>query len=113
MPELGEICFVDSSGGVDRDGTRFFIFLGRCHAGGVPLAIVLATSENSNLLTLTFKTLRVNDTHIKNYANIHVYQITGLTTCRCLWWAIQFSRTCSIYKRRLHRRKKFPWRSLA
>lgn len=60
MPELGETCFVDSSGGVDREGTRFFIFLGRCHAGGVPLAVVLTTSENQHLLTCTFKALRVS-----------------------------------------------------
>lgn len=59
MSELGETCFVDSSGGVDRDGTRFFMFLGRCHAGGVPLAVVLTTSENQKLLTNVVETLKV------------------------------------------------------
>lgn len=59
MPELGESCFIDSSGGIDRDGTRFFILLGRCHAGGVPLAIVLTTSENQNLLAGAFKAIQV------------------------------------------------------
>lgn len=59
MPELGESCFIDSSGGVDRDGTRFFILLGRCHAGGVPVAVVLSTSETESILTNAFKAIQV------------------------------------------------------
>lgn len=84
MVEAGEIVFVDSSGGVDGVGTRFFIFLASSHAGGVPLAVVLSTSENEVLLTAAFKTLKVSNVLIlycTDFLKITLYILHIICMC--------------------------------
>lgn len=49
-PEAGEIVFIDSSGTVDRDGHRIFLMLTHNESGGVPLGVMITTSESTATL---------------------------------------------------------------
>lgn len=47
----GEILFIDSSGNVDRQGHRVFLLLTHSCAGGLPLGILVTTSESADTIT--------------------------------------------------------------
>jgi hypothetical protein len=44
-PQSSEIVFIDSSGTVDKDGHRIFILLTHNESGGVPLGVIISSSE--------------------------------------------------------------------
>ncbi|XP_041479165.1 uncharacterized protein LOC121426833 isoform X1 [Lytechinus variegatus] len=54
----GELVFVDSSGNCDRHNSRIFVMLTHSSAGGVPLGIIVATSESQSTVTAGFKLLK-------------------------------------------------------
>lgn len=54
----GEVVFVDSSGNMDFEGTRVFLFNTASVAGGLPLGVVFTSSEATYPLTNAFKLLQ-------------------------------------------------------
>lgn len=54
----GEVVFVDSSGNMDFENTRVFLFNTASVAGGLPLGVVFTTSEATYPLTNAFKLLK-------------------------------------------------------
>ncbi|XP_071947653.1 uncharacterized protein [Antedon mediterranea] len=54
----GEMIFVDSSGNCDRHNSRIFIFLTHSSAGGLPLGVVITTSESEATITTGIKLLQ-------------------------------------------------------
>ncbi|XP_076155836.1 uncharacterized protein LOC143139123 isoform X2 [Alosa pseudoharengus] len=53
-----EIVFVDSSGNCDRTNSRIFLLLTHSAAGGLPLGVVITTSESQNTITAGLKLLK-------------------------------------------------------
>ncbi|XP_056156746.1 uncharacterized protein LOC130130908 [Lampris incognitus] len=51
LRESGEIVFVDSSGNCDRQNHRIFLFLSHSTVGGLPLGVLITTSESSSTIT--------------------------------------------------------------
>ncbi|XP_071962543.1 uncharacterized protein [Antedon mediterranea] len=49
--QSGELAFIDSSGGVDRHGCRVFVILTHSCAGGLPLGLLITTSETEEVIT--------------------------------------------------------------
>lgn len=47
----GELVFIDASGNMDRLGCRVFLLLTHCCAGGVPLGVLVTTSESTETVT--------------------------------------------------------------
>lgn len=47
----GELVFIDASGNMDRQGCRVFLLLTHCCAGGVPLGVLVTTSESTETVT--------------------------------------------------------------
>ena len=45
LPEAGRVVFVDASGNMDRRGLRVFLLMTWSHAGGLPLGVVVTSSE--------------------------------------------------------------------
>ncbi|KAJ8043335.1 hypothetical protein HOLleu_10379 [Holothuria leucospilota] len=52
-----EMVFVDSSGNMDRQNCRVFLFLTHSPAGSLPLGVVVTSSESQSTLTAVFKLL--------------------------------------------------------
>ena len=50
LPHSAEMCFIDSTGNLDRHGCRVFVLLTHCVAGGVPLGIIVTTSESEEII---------------------------------------------------------------
>ena len=46
MKHSGELCFIDSSGNMDRENCRVFLLLTHSCAGGLPLGILITQSES-------------------------------------------------------------------
>ena len=46
----GELCFIDSSGCMDRENCRVFLLLTHSCAGGLPLGIILSQSEDEDTI---------------------------------------------------------------
>lgn len=51
IKHTGELCFVDASGNMDRKGCRVFSLLTHSYAGGLPLGIIITTSESTETIT--------------------------------------------------------------
>ena len=49
--QSGELCFIDSSGNMDRENCRVFLLLTHSPAGGLPLGIVLCQSEDEDTIS--------------------------------------------------------------
>ena len=54
----GEMVFVDSSGNCDRHNSRIFVMLTHSSAGGLPLRIIVTTSESQSTITAGFNLLK-------------------------------------------------------
>ncbi len=54
-----EIVFIDSSGGMDRIGTRVFIIMAQTVVGGVPIGVVLVSSEAEAVIQQGFTLFKV------------------------------------------------------
>lgn len=54
----GEIIFVDSSGNCDRHNSRIFVVLTHSSAGGLPLGMLVTTSESTPTIQAGFSLLR-------------------------------------------------------
>lgn len=50
MPHSGELVFMDASGGMDRHNNRVFFILTHSCAGGLPLGIIVTTSETERII---------------------------------------------------------------
>ena len=50
LPHSAEMCFIDSTGNLDRHGCRVFVLLTHNVAGGVPLGIIVTTSESKEII---------------------------------------------------------------
>ncbi|KAL1246500.1 hypothetical protein QQF64_034634 [Cirrhinus molitorella] len=50
LSNSGEICFMDSSGNMDRENCRVFLLLIHACAGGLPLGIVITQSEDEKTI---------------------------------------------------------------
>ena len=57
LASAGEVVFLDSSGNMDRDGLRVFLMMTWSAAGGVPLGVVIASSETTAMVTEGMKML--------------------------------------------------------
>lgn len=53
-----ELLFVDSSGNMDRQNCRVFLFLTHSPAGALPLGVVITSSESESTLTAAFDLLK-------------------------------------------------------
>ncbi|XP_033119759.1 uncharacterized protein LOC117119058 [Anneissia japonica] len=51
IKQSGELAFIDSLGGVDRHGCRIFVILTHSCAGGLPLGLLITTSETEEVIT--------------------------------------------------------------
>lgn len=58
VKEASQIVFMDSSGSVDKDGSRVFILLTHTQCGGLPLGIFITSSESSALISQGFELLK-------------------------------------------------------
>ncbi|KAK3889775.1 hypothetical protein Pcinc_006336 [Petrolisthes cinctipes] len=56
--QSSEMVFVDASGGVDRHGCRVFLFMTHSAAGGLPLGLLITSSESEKVLIGEFRLLR-------------------------------------------------------
>lgn len=56
--QSGELVFVDGSGGMDRHGCRIFLVVTRSSTGGLPLGVLITTSESKVILTEGFQLLK-------------------------------------------------------
>lgn len=56
--QSSELVFVDSSGGVDRHGCRVFLMMTHSAVGGLPLGVLITSSESENILTAGFQLLK-------------------------------------------------------
>jgi hypothetical protein len=57
-PEAAEVVFIDSSGTVDRDGHRIFLLLTHNESGGVPLGVMITTSESTAVISKALAMLK-------------------------------------------------------
>lgn len=57
-PEASEVVFIDSSGTVDRDGHRIFLLLTHNESGGIPLGVIITSSESAATLTKAMHMLK-------------------------------------------------------
>lgn len=51
LSNSGEMCFMDSSGNMDRENCRVFLLLTHTCAGGLPLGIVITHSEDERTIS--------------------------------------------------------------
>lgn len=58
IPQSGEILFSDSTGNVDRFGCKTFLLLTNSCCGGLPIGIIITTSEKEEILTMAFDMYR-------------------------------------------------------
>ena len=57
LPDAGEVVFVDASGGMDRHGQRVFLLMCWSPAGGLPLGVIVSTSETEAVVDKAFRLL--------------------------------------------------------
>ena len=50
LPEAGEVVFVDASGNMDRRGLRVFLLMTWSGAGGLPLGVMVTSSESQTTI---------------------------------------------------------------
>ena len=50
LAHSAEICFIESTGNLDRCGYRVFVLLTHSVAGGVSLGIIVTTSESKEII---------------------------------------------------------------
>lgn len=50
IQQSGEICFVDSSGNMDRDNHRVFLLMTHCPAGGLPVGCLITEDESERTI---------------------------------------------------------------
>ena len=62
-----EMCFIDSTGNLDRDGCRVSLLLTHSVAGGVPLGIIVTTSESEEI---RFGTAEVNSSKMMHSEDV-------------------------------------------
>lgn len=55
LPQAGDIVFLDSTGSLDRQDSRFFRFLTCSPCGGLPLGYIISSNETEELLTKAMK----------------------------------------------------------
>lgn len=55
IPTAGELVCIDSSGGMDRFQCRVFLLMVHTSVGGLPLGIVITSSESENILSIAFE----------------------------------------------------------
>ncbi|XP_059401022.1 uncharacterized protein LOC132132600 isoform X2 [Carassius carassius] len=65
LSNSGEMCFMDSSGNMDRENCRVFLLLTHTCAGGLPLGIVITQSEDEKTISEGLELLK---SLLKNYA---------------------------------------------
>ena len=58
VQQSGELIFVDSSGNCDRENHRIFLLMTHSAAGGVPLGVLITTSESIPTLQAGFMVLK-------------------------------------------------------
>ncbi|TDH08226.1 hypothetical protein EPR50_G00095590 [Perca flavescens] len=58
LSESGEIIFVDSSGNCERQSHRIFLLLAHSTAGGLPLGVLITTSESQSTITSGLRLLQ-------------------------------------------------------
>ncbi|KAF3836232.1 hypothetical protein F7725_028790 [Dissostichus mawsoni] len=58
MKHSGELCFIDSSGNMDRENCRVFLLLTHSCAGGLPLGILLCQSEDEQTIAQGLEQLK-------------------------------------------------------
>ncbi|KAI4810224.1 hypothetical protein KUCAC02_019065 [Chaenocephalus aceratus] len=58
LKHSGELCFIDSSGNMDRENCRVFLLLTHSCAGGLPLGILLCQSEDEQTIAQGLEQLR-------------------------------------------------------
>lgn len=58
IQEAGEIVFMNSTGTVDHDDSRIYFLLTLNEAGGLPLGIIITSSENSYYISKGFQMLK-------------------------------------------------------
>lgn len=56
--QSGELVSVDSLGGVDCHGCRVFLMMTHSAVGGLPLGVLITSSESENVLTAGFQLLK-------------------------------------------------------
>ncbi|KAJ8018274.1 hypothetical protein HOLleu_43823 [Holothuria leucospilota] len=54
----GEMMFVDSSGNMDKQNCRVFLFLTHSPAGALPVGVVVTSSESESTLTAAFRLMK-------------------------------------------------------
>lgn len=92
IKQSGELCFIDSSGNMDRENCRVFMLLTHSCAGGLPLGILLCQSEDEDTI---FEGLE----HLKQLAGEKAFAgrgLAGLQTfitddCKAEQWALKRS----------------------
>ena len=55
VEQSGELCFVDSSGNMDRDNHRVFLVMTHCPAGGLPVGCFITEDESENTIRTAFE----------------------------------------------------------
>lgn len=55
--QSGEMSFIDSTGNCDRQNHRLFLLLTHCSAGGLPLGVLITTSESQPTITAALQLL--------------------------------------------------------
>ncbi|XP_033984107.1 uncharacterized protein LOC117480767 [Trematomus bernacchii] len=58
LKHSGELCFIDSSGNMDRENCRVFLLLTHSCAGGLPLGILLCQSEDEQTIAQGLEQLK-------------------------------------------------------
>ena len=58
VPESAEIVFVDSSGNCDRTNSRVFLILTHSAIGGLPLGVMMTSSESQSVITAGLQLLK-------------------------------------------------------
>ena len=58
ISQSSELVFVDSTGCLDMNSCRVFVFMTNCCAGGLPLGLVVTTSEAESVLVAGFQLLK-------------------------------------------------------
>ena len=57
LPDAGEVVFIDASGGMDRHGQRVFLLMCWSPAGGLPLGVIVSTSETEAVVDKALRLL--------------------------------------------------------
>lgn len=58
IKSASEIVFMDSLGTVDHDGSRFFVLLTYSECGGLPLGVIITSTESCELIKCGFQLLK-------------------------------------------------------